>query len=124
MQTTLGIAVAGALGALARYEVDGVVSRRASGPFPWGTLVVNLSGAFLLGAAFVVLTERLTTSSWVRPTLTVGFLGAYTTFSTLSLETVRLIQDGAYGYAFANAAGSLLLGLVFLYAGMVVGRLV
>jgi len=124
VQTTLGIAVAGALGALARYQLDGFVSRRASGPFPWGTLVINLSGAFLLGAAFMVLTERLATPTWVRPTLTVGFLGAYTTFSTLSLETVRLIQDGSYAYAFINSAGSMLLGIAFVYAGMIVGRLV
>jgi CrcB protein len=120
--TVIGIAVAGALGALARYGVEGAVSHRWPGAFPWGTFVVNVSGAFLLGFLFVLLTERFTIDAWARSALTIGFLGAYTTFSTLSFETYRLIEDGAIGLAVANSLGSLAAGLVAVYLGVVAGR--
>jgi CrcB protein len=119
----VAIAVAGAFGALARYGVEGWVSRRATG-FPWGTFVVNVTGAFLVGFVFTVLSERLTVATWIRSAATVGFLGAYTTFSTLSLETLRLLEDGAYALGMANALGSLAAGMVAVYAGVVVGRAV
>jgi CrcB protein len=123
MRILLGIAVAGALGAIARYELEGAISRRNPSAFPWGTFVVNVSGAFALGLLFTVLTEHLTVAPWLRVAVTVGFLGAYTTFSTFSLETYRLIVDGAVGLALANAAGSVAAGLVAVYGGVVVGRL-
>ena len=69
MRTVVGIAVAGALGALARYGLEGWVSKRA-GAFPWGTFVVNVTGAFLLGFVFTLLAERLTISPWIRSTVT------------------------------------------------------
>jgi CrcB protein len=122
--TVFGIAVAGACGALARYGLEGVVSRRWPGAFPWGTFVVNVSGAFALGFVFVFLTERVTVDPWVRSSLTIGFLGAYTTFSTLSFESYRLLEDGAVGLALANTVGSLAAGLVAVYVGVVVGRAV
>jgi CrcB protein len=123
MPTALGIAVAGALGALARYGLDGLVSRRAPGAFPWGTFAVNVSGSLVLGLAFTLLTERLTVDPWLRSALTIGFLGAYTTFSTLSLESYRLLADGAVGLALANMLGSMGAGLAAVYAGVVLGRL-
>jgi CrcB protein len=119
--TVVGIAVAGSLGALARYGLDGAVSRRWPGAFPWGTFVVNISGAFLLGLLFVLLTERVTVDPWIRSSLTIGFLGAYTTFSTLSFESYRLLEDGAVGLALANALGSVAAGLVAVYLGVVAG---
>ena len=70
------------------------------------------------------MTEQLTTATWVRAALTIGFLGAYTTFSTLSYETYRLVEDGAIWLAAANGAGSLAAGLVAVYLGVVLGRLV
>ena len=121
--TVLGIAVAGAFGALARFGLVGVVSRRAPGAFPWGTFVVNISGSFALGLLFVLLTERFTVDPWLRSTLTIGFLGAFTTFSTLSFESYRLLEDGAVGLALANSLGSLAAGLVAVYLGVVTGRL-
>lgn len=124
MPITLAIALAGSLGALLRYWVDGVVSRRTGGGFPWGTFVVNVSGAFLLGLLFTLLTERYRVDAWVRSGLTIGFLGAYTTFSTFSLETYRLLEDRAVGLAAANAFGSLAAGLGALYVGIVLGRVV
>ena len=120
--TIVGIAVAGAFGALARYGLEGAVSRRWPGAFPWGTFVVNVSGAFLLGLVFVLLTGRVTVDPWLRSALTIGFLGAYTTFSTLSFESYRLIEDGAVGLALVNTLGSVAAGLVAVYLGVVAGR--
>jgi CrcB protein len=122
MRTVVGIALAGSVGALARYGLDGFVSRRTAGAFPWGTFVVNVSGSFLLGLVFTVLTEHIAAPPWVRSTLTIGLLGAYTTFSTLSFESYRLAEDGAYGIAAANLLGSLAAGLAAVYLGVVTGR--
>ncbi len=122
MPVAVSIAVAGAAGALARYWLDGVISRVAPSSFPWGTFVVNVSGSFLLGLAFVALTDRFRPDAWLRSGVTIGLLGAYTTFSTLSLETYRLIEDGAYGLAIANVVGSFAAGLAAIYAGVVLGR--
>ncbi|HEY1332279.1 MAG TPA: fluoride efflux transporter CrcB [Actinomycetota bacterium] len=123
MRTVVGISVAGAAGALARYGLDGLISRRAT-LFPWGTFVVNVTGAFLLGFLFTMLAERLSVAPWVRSTVTIGFLGAYTTFSTLSFETYRLLQDGAVGLAAANALGSISSGIVAVYLGVILARAV
>ena len=122
MRTAVAIAVAGALGALARYGLEGYVSRRAPGAFPWGTFAVNVSGAFVLGFVFTVMTEQFSVAPWIRGAITIGFLGAYTTFSTLSFETYRLAEDGAIGIAAANAFGSLAAGLGAVYLGVVAGR--
>jgi CrcB protein len=122
LPTIVGIAIAGALGALARYGLEGVVSRRLPTAFPWGTLAVNVSGALALGLLFTLTTERLLVAPWLRSALAIGFLGAYTTFSTFSLETFRLLEDGARGLALLNAAASVALGLVAVYAGVVLGR--
>jgi fluoride exporter len=123
MRTVIGIAIAGALGALARYGLDGGVSRRTGGAFPWGTFVVNVSGSFFVGLLFTLLTDRWLVAPWLRSTLTIGLIGAYTTFSTLSLESYRLLEDGAYAIAVANLFGSLLAGVGAVYAGVVLGRL-
>jgi fluoride exporter len=122
MRTALAVAAAGALGALARYGLEGLVGRRAPGAFPWGTFAVNVTGAFVLGFVFTVMTEQLTVAPWIRGAVTIGFLGAYTTFSTLSFETYRLAEDGALGLAAANALGSLAAGLTAVYLGVVAGR--
>lgn len=122
MRTVIAIAVAGAAGALARYGLDGLITRRAPSAFPWGTLAVNLSGCFLLGFVFTLTTEQLTTAPWLRSAVTIGFLGAYTTFSTWSFETYRLVEDGALGLAAANALGSLAAGLVAVYLGTIGAR--
>ena len=124
MRTIVVIGTAGSLGALARYGLDGLVSRRLPSTFPWGTFVVNVSGAFVLGFLMTLMTEQLTPAPWLRAALTIGLLGAYTTFSTLSYETYRLLEDGALGLAAANLLGSAAVGLVAVYLGVVVGRAV
>jgi len=125
MRTILAIGVAGFFGAIARYGLEGFVSSRNGGSFPWGTFVVNVSGSLVLGFLFAVLIEgRVIVVPWLRTAMTVGFLGAYTTFSTLTLETFRLIEEGSIGLAGANVLGSLAIGLVAVYIGVVLGRLV
>jgi fluoride exporter len=124
LRAIVAIGIAGSLGALARYGLDGLVSRRFQSPFPWGTFVVNMSGAFVLGFLMTLMTEQLTTAPWLRSALTIGLLGAYTTFSTLSYETYRLLEDGAFGLAAANLLGSAAAGLVAVYLGVVAGRAV
>ena len=122
MRVLIGVGVAGALGAIARYELDGIISQRG-GLFPWGTFVINVSGAFLLGLLFTVLGDRLGVAPWLRSSVTIGFVGAYTTFSTLTLETAQLLQIGAYSLATLNALGSIVCGMIAVFAGIVVGRI-
>jgi CrcB protein len=111
--------LAAGIGAPARYLVDGLVQDRTSGAFPWGTFVVNVSGCFLLG----VLTGMGLYHD-LDPTLhTVvgtGGLGAYTTFSTFSFETVRLAEEGAINEAMRNAAGSFVAGLAAAAVGLAI----
>jgi CrcB protein len=120
---TLVIGAAGFLGAISRYHVEGFVSRRRSGTsFPWGTLAVNVSGCFALGVVATVFTDRFVVNPHLRSALTIGFLGAYTTFSTFAYETLRLGEDGAGGLAALNVALSVALGLVAAWLGIVAGR--
>ncbi len=116
------VGVAGFFGAVARYQLDSLISRHARGAFPWGTLVVNLSGCFVLGILFTLSSERLDANPAMRTALTVGFLGAYTTFSTFSLQAVRLTEDGAVALAFGYVAASVAIGLLAAWAGMAAGR--
>jgi fluoride exporter len=124
MRTAVAIAVAGSLGALARYGLGGLINRRTSGAFPWGTFVVNISGAFVLGLIVTAAAERWALAPWLRSALTIGFLGAYTTFSTLSYDTYRLAETRALGLAAANLLGSCAAGLVAVYLGVILGRTV
>lgn len=117
------IALGGAAGATARYLVDGWVSERTSASaFPWGTFVINVSGSLVLGLLFALAIERDVLPATIRGPLMIGFLGAYTTFSTFMLESWRLWEDGAAGLALANLVGSSLLGLVAVVVGLTIGR--
>ena len=118
----LVIGAGGFFGAIARYLVDGFVAERAGGAFPLGTLVVNLSGAFALGLLASLAIERSALPAEIRGPVLIGFLGAYTTFSTWTLESLRLIEVGSWGLALANLAGSVLLGMIAVGAGVVLGR--
>jgi CrcB protein len=102
--------------------LDGFVSRRTSGAFPWGTFAVNMTGSFALGLVFTVLTERWAIAPWLRSSITIGFFGAYTTFSTLMLESYRLGSDREVGIAALNVLGSCAVGMVAVYLGIVAGR--
>ena len=116
------VAMGGAAGALARYGVAKGVQSWISGSFPLGIFVVNLSGAFLLGLVFTYLLERSSVSSEVRTMVTVGVLGAYTTFSTFSLDTLHLIQNGNWSLAVLNVAASVAGALLAVWAGQQLAR--
>lgn len=122
MRVVIAVGLASALGGLGRYALGGAIGRRSSRAFPWETFVVNVTGAFVLGLLFVLSTERFAVAPWLRAAILVGFIGSYTTFSTWTLETWRLVEDGAYGTAVANLAGSMAAGLAATYAGIVLGR--
>lgn len=110
----LGAALAGGLGAVLRYAVDLGVARFAGRRFPWGILLVNVSGSFALG----LVTAALPEGAFV---LGAGLLGGYTTFSTAMLDTVALWRDGARRASAVNAVGMLLLGLLAAGAGLALG---
>lgn len=116
------VATGGAIGAALRYAIGGLVSTRTGAGFPWGTFVVNIAGAFLIGLLMALSSERAVISSTWRVFLGVGVLGGFTTFSTLSFETVRLIEHGAGTAAFANMAGTGLVGLIAAFVGLALGR--
>lgn len=120
--TLLLIGVGGFFGAIARYLVDGWVSEAVRGSFPWGTLVVNASGSLLLGLLFALAVERASLPADLRGPLGIGFLGAYTTFSTYMLESLRLVEDGALAFGVVNVLGSVAVGLVAMGAGLAIGR--
>ena len=118
------VGIGGFAGAIARRVVDLWVSDRAGSAFPLGTLVINVSGAFLVGLLFAWALERGVLPREIRGPVMIGFLGAYTTFSTWMLESWRLVEDGAWALAAFNLAGSAALGLVAVVAGLAVGRLI
>ena len=123
MRQLLAVAAGGAAGAVLRWLMAAGIQRLAGGAFPWGTFAVNALGSFLLGFLFVWLIERSTASELVRLALTVGFLGAFTTFSTYSLESLRLLQEGAIALAFGNIIGQVVVCLFLTWLGVQLARL-
>ena len=122
MTRLLLIALAGAAGAVSRYEVQGWVTDLIQRPTVLATLLVNVSGAFVLGLFLALVDERhLIPAAW-RPIIAVGFLGAYTTFSTLMFESVDRLEGGDILTAIGNIGGSVLLGLIATYTGLALGR--
>jgi CrcB protein len=116
------IAAGGALGAVARYGVGQLAQPLGGASFPAGTLIVNLTGAFLLGFLGTYLVERTTVSPEMRIALTVGVLGAYTTFSTFSVETLALLNDGEWHYALLNVGVSVAAGISLAWFGQQLAR--
>jgi len=118
------VAIGGAAGAVMRWLMASGVQKMAGGAFPWGTFAVNALGSFLLGFLFVWLIERSTASELVRLAITVGFLGAFTTFSTYSLESIRLLQEGAFSLAFGNIVGQVVVCLLLTWLGVQLARVI
>jgi len=117
------IALAGGLGIMARIGLNAAVGAFTGAQgMPWGIFAVNLAGAFAAGLLFGVFGNRLGVPDWLRLGATVGFLSAFTTFSSLTLDTVRLFEARAYAAAALNSFGSLGLGLLLTYAGLALGR--
>jgi fluoride exporter len=118
----LAIAGGGAVGAVARFLVSTGVYRLFGRDFPWGTLAVNVFGSFGMGLLFVLLLERSLIGPEARAAILVGFLGSFTTFSTFSLETLTLVEQGEMLRALLNVAASLLLCVGACWAGIIAAR--
>ncbi len=118
----VAVAAGGALGTPARYELAQLI-KVSPGTFPWATFVTNLSGAFVLGFFLTVVIERLPPTRFLRPFFAVGFLGSYTTFSTVAVETVVLVKDGHIALGIGYTLTSVGAGLLLAYAGIVLARL-
>lgn len=119
----LSVAAGGAIGAVTRYLVSHWVAVATRSGFPWGTFVVNAAGCFLIGILMVGST-RLAHHPDVQALLVTGFLGALTTFSTFSLETILLMERGVYWQAVGNVVLSLAVGIAFVLAGGGLARVV
>ncbi len=122
MSTMFWIGMGGFLGANLRYLVGRTVLDRYGPAFPWGTLLVNVTGALLIGLLFEVLAEQMVDHPQLRLLVMVGFLGGYTTFSTFALETVTLLETDRIARAAIYVAASTMLALIACYAGMLMGR--
>lgn len=120
----LWVGVGGFLGANARYWLGGWVQERCGAAFPWATLVINISGSFVLGLFIALATERfaLPNAPLLRLAVAIGFISSYTTFSTFEYETLALVQNGSWARALANAFGSLFAGYLAVWLGIALGR--
>lgn len=119
---SLAIAAGGAAGALLRYWTVAGVHRLLGRGFPYGTLLVNVAGSFAIGVAYALLVDRLSAGPLWRAGLIVGMLGAFTTYSSFSLETLQLAQNAQYARAAANIAITLIGCLGGVWLGLVAGR--
>jgi CrcB protein len=117
------LSLAGVLGTLGRYWLSGVLARRYGETFPVGTLAVNVLGCLLAGALYQLLQERYLVSQTVRTALMIGFLGAFTTFSSYALQSFTLLRDGEVGLAALNVTLSNLAGLLMVWAGYMLAKI-
>ena len=124
IQKIAWLALAGALGTVSRYGLAGLVQRLSGGSFPWGTLVVNLLGCFLAGLLWGMFEKRGVVTALPRTVLLVGFLGAFTTFSTMTLETTEMLRASELVYATANLTLQNGIGLAAIFAGTMLGRMI
>ena len=124
IQKLLLIALAGGAGALARYGLGGLVQGWTSLSFPWGTFAVNAVGCFAFGLIWVLGGERSGLSIETRTILLVGFMGAFTTFSTFIFETNKLMADSQWLWAAGNILLHMVVGVAMLLAGIALGRAV
>ena len=122
MLLVLAVALGGAAGALARYGLDRLIEHHILTVFPWSTFVVNVTGCFLAGIAVAVLVDRHDTPAWLRVGVVVGFLGAYTTFSTFAQESRDLAVGGHGLLALTDAIASVGIGIAAVALGTVIGR--
>ena len=118
------IFLGGGLGALARFFVSTVVNERVGSNFPYGTLTVNVVGSFLMGFLAMWLVEKLGLNPLLRLAIFVGFLGAFTTFSTFSMETLNLFEEGLAGRALLNMVVNVTLSVLAVWLGAMLGKII
>lgn len=122
MKDVLWISIGGVVGANLRFLVSRMSMRYLSASLPWGTLIINVSGSFILGFFMAWTTERVMVDPRWRALIAVGFCGAYTTFSSYSFETFSLFEQGHYSLAVGNFAANNLLSLAGVVAGVILAR--
>ena len=122
MMNVLVIGIGGFVGAVARYGIAVWIGQRWGRSFPLGTFAINVSGSFLIGLLMTLMAERFTENPQWRLLLVVGFLGAYTTFSTFEYETGALLKDGEWFFAGLNVVLSVIVGFVALKLGEVMAK--
>jgi CrcB protein len=125
MRTALAflvISLGGILGANARYIITLYVAERLGTAFPYGTLLINVSGSLVIGFFLTLISERFSVDPLWRLFFATGFLGAYTTFSSYTYEAAQLMRDGFYGLAFLYLFGSVLAGMLGVFAGIIVAE--
>jgi CrcB protein len=118
----LAISLGGILGANTRYFVTLFLAERFGTAFPYGTLLINVTGSLIIGFFLTLISERLTVDPLWRLFFATGFLGAYTTFSSYTFEAAQLIRDGVYGLALLYLFGSVVAGMVGVFAGILLAE--
>jgi CrcB protein len=113
------VVLGGGVGSLARYVLGTAIMSRFGGKFPLGTMVINVTGSFAIGVLMTLVTERLQLHPYWRLGLVIGFLGGYTTFSSLEYESLRAVREGGLIPGLFNMVGSVVLGFVAVWAGAV-----
>ena len=116
------VGIGGCLGSILRFWLGSYIGGKMGTRFPYGTLVINITGSFLIGLVFAVLTARADWSPNWRYLIPVGFIGGYTTFSSFEYETLRSIQDGQVGLGVLYVALSVVVGFVAVWGGVMAGR--
>ena len=124
MKDVLWIALGAVAGANLRYAVSRLAAKYISASLPWGTLIINLTGSFILGFFLIWTTERVLADTRWRMLVAIGFCGAYTTFSSYSFETFTLMEQGHYGLAFGNFVANNLIAFAAVVAGAMLARAV
>jgi CrcB protein len=118
----LAVAAGSALGGMLRYYLGGSVLSRIAGEFPFATFVINITGSFIIGFFLALVAERISIGQHLRLAVSVGFVGAYTTFSTFEYETARLMEEGHMGLALLNVLLSVVVGFVAVWGGIFAAR--
>lgn len=117
------LAIAGAVGTVARYGASNIIHRYCGGQFPWGTVAVNMIGCFLFGFIWTLAEDRVIISPQSRLILLTGFMGVFTTFSTFVFETNCFLQNSQWWLAAGNSVGQLVVGVLLAFLGSAIGRL-
>jgi fluoride exporter len=122
MLVVVAVGLGGMAGALSRYGLDRLIEHHVSSVFPWSTFTINITGCFLVGLVVAGLVDRHDLPAWIRTGAVVGFLGAYTTFSTFAQESRDLLAGGHLSLALADTVGSVVVGVLAVVVGSAVGR--